>query len=506
MTRVSTNAPGAPRSLPPPGFDDLRAQLARAIAPGRGNSHWLSFKEADRLVKLADRMPAEEQGRFRSLLADGLKTGSVDGQALTVGARALTRLAEFAGVDPRVYLDAAPALAEATGAKHRLESRFERSGAAAALPGATRASPSAAMAATVGQGLEKIAAAVTQPLSAGAIKTVEDAQAFAEQKLAQHLADKGLAPDEAGVSIVFDRALWPADAFKNQQALDEATTAAAGFLAQMAQDRGGPANLDVHLVPKGKLERTEGTERDNLYVPVNGGRDALELRQDWDQGAFIRADSWWSPADHIQAKKLRTLWKLVGNPVGVFRTRMRRVLGGAQIDLQKTAGKLLDRVGSMPLDRLRAGVEEAVRSFVAPHVKTRGGANMRQALLDKVAVADERVLVSFLGRFQEVASDTGFLEEVNQFALGATSNRLRDSQTKIGLVNVDTYDTVSVTPDSALARHGEPAVNDVELNGVRIGLVNVQSVDMVTVVPDLARMIFGGTALERAADASGLLD
>ena len=113
--------------------------------------------------------------------------------------------------------------------------------------------------------------------------------------------------------------------------------------------------------------------------------------------------------------------------------------------------------------------------------------------------------MSFLTRWKDVASDTGLLEEVNQFAVGATANRLRDSQVKIGLVNVDTYDAVSVAPDSALTRHGQLAVNDVELDGVRVGLVNVQSVDMVSVVPDLARMIFGGTAMERAADESGLL-
>jgi len=45
----------------------------------------------------------------------------------------------------------------------------------------------------------------------------------------------------------------------------------------------------------------------------------------------------------------------------------------------------------------------------------------------------------------------------------------------------------------------------VELSGTRIGLVNVQSVDMVSVVPDLARMIFGGTSMERAANETGLL-
>ncbi|MCP4504165.1 MAG: hypothetical protein GY822_29935 [Deltaproteobacteria bacterium] len=126
-------------------------------------------------------------------------------------------------------------------------------------------------------------------------------------------------------------------------------------------------------------------------------------------------------------------------------------------------------------------------------------------MIEKFATVDEDVLVNFLGRWDNAAQDTGLLQEVNDFSLSATANHLKDSQVKIGLVNVDTYDAISVAPDSALARNGKMAVNDVELSGVRIGLVNVQSVDMVSVVPDLARMIFGGTSMERAANETGLL-
>lgn len=505
MTRIDAPRSRLPGASPvPDASSSLKAQLLRAITPGQGNSHWLSFEEADRLVKLVERSPPADQARFRELVRVGLTRGVLEGRELPLRARALTRLADFAGVDPQVYLDAAPALGEAAGAQQRFGAKLDQVPAPAPVV-ASRASPAEALGQAVGASLQAVAEALTRPLPSGPIRTVEDANAFAAATLARHLADVGLDPAAAQVGLVFDRALWPASAFNNQHALEDATTAAAGFLAQMSRDRGGPVKLDVHLVPRGRLERTEGTDRDNLYVPVNGGRDALELRQDWDGGRFLRADSWWNPTDHLQAKKLRTLWKLVGNPVGILRSGMRRVLDGAQADLLKSAGRLQDEAGAAGPSRLRTGIAETIRAFVAPHVAGPDGQNLRDKLLARVAEADEQVLVSFLGRFSAVASDPGFLEEVSQFSLQATSNRLRDSQLKIGLVNVDTYDTVSVTPTSALARHGAPAVNDVELDGVRVGLVNVQSVDMVTVVPDLARMIFGGTALERAANESGLL-
>jgi hypothetical protein len=485
--------------------DALIAQLKDAIAPGRGNSHWLSFKEAGALLKAADGAGKKARNALMDKLGEGLNTGAIDGQPLVLGARALKLVANFCNTDPQAYLQAAPALAAATGAAHRLHNRFE-TGKAPTLQGAERLSPAGAMAQTVAGGLADIAAAVATQTLAKDLSTLDGVRAFAEQQLDLHLADRGLKREDAAIDLRFDRAQWKPSDLGNARGLEACIDQAAAFLAQMAEDRGGAVRLHVQLTPKGSLERTTGTDRDTLHVPVNKGVDAAALRSDWDDGAFIRVDNWWNPMDHMKAGKLRTLWKLVGNPVGVVRTRMRRVLQDAQVDLSQSLGKLLDKAGSVPVDELREKTAEVVRSFVGPEVKDRAGGNLREALLGRVAELDEQQLVSFLGRCNDVATDAGLLEEVNEFALGATANRLRDSQLKIGLVNVDTYDTVSVAPDSVLGRHGKQATNDVELDGVRVGLVNVQSVDMVSVVPDLARMIFGGTAMEKAAEATGVLD
>jgi hypothetical protein len=492
-------------SSPASPAEALIGQLKDAIAPGRGNSHWLSFKEASALLKAADGAPRKARNALMDKLGEGLNTGAIDGQPLVLGARALKLVAKFCNTSPQAYLDAAPALAAATGAAQRLNTRFE-SHKAPTLEGGERLSPAGAMAQTVASGLADVAAAVQTAKGDADLSSLDGVRQFANAQLDLHLADRGLNKDDAAIDLRFDRAQWKPSDFNNTRGLEDCIDQAASFLAQMAEDRGGAVRLNVQLTPKGRLERTTGTDRDTLHVPVNKGFDAAELRSEWDDGGFIRADNWWNPMDHMKAGKLRTLWKLVGNPVGVVRTRMRRVLQDAQIDLSQSLGKLLDKAGDVPLDELREKTSEVVRTFVGPEVQDRQGGNLRDALLGRVADLDEKQLVSFLGRWNDMATDAGLLEEVNEFALGATANKLRDSQVKIGLVNVDTYDTVSVAPDSVLGRHGEQATNDVELDGVRVGLVNVQSVDMVSVVPDLARMIFGGTAMEKAAEATGVLD
>ena len=498
-------SPEQSQDAEPSPADALIAQLNDAIAPGRGNSHWLSFKEVTQLLKAADGAPKKARNALMDKLGEGLNTGAIDGQPLVLGARALKLVANFCNTDPQVYLQAAPALAAATGAAQRLGTGFETD-KAPTLEGGDRLSPTGAMAQTVSSGLADVAAAVATPKTASDLSSLDGVRAFANQQLDLHLSDRGLKREDAAIEMRFDRAQWKPGDFKNARGLEDCIDQAASFLAQMAEDRGGALRLNLQMTPKGKLERTTGTDRDTLHVPVNKGFDAAELRSEWDDGAFIRPDNWWNPMDHMKAGKLRTLWKLVGNPVGVVRTRMRRVLQDAQVDLSQSLGKLLDKAGSVPVEELRDKTAEVVRTFVGPEVKDRQGGNLREALLGRVADLDEQQLVSFLGRWNDVATDASLLEEVNEFALGATANRLRDSQLKIGLVNVDTYDTVSVAPDSVLGRHGEQATNDVELDGVRVGLVNVQSVDMVSVVPDLARMIFGGTAMEKAAEATGVLD
>ncbi|MCP4504164.1 MAG: hypothetical protein GY822_29930 [Deltaproteobacteria bacterium] len=144
----------------------------------------------------------------------------------------------------------------------------------------------------------------------------------------------------------------------------------------MAEDRGGEVSLVVALTPKGDLNKTTGAERDTLWVPVNKGVDGQALRKDWDDGAFIKADNWWNPMDHMKAGKLRGMWKLVGNPVGVVRTRLRRVFGDVQSDLGKSLQGLMQKAGSVPLEELREKATEVVRTFVGPDVETRDGANL----------------------------------------------------------------------------------------------------------------------------------
>ena len=483
--------------------NELLTTLQEAIAPGRGNSHWLSFKEVGQLLDMAKTASPVDREALKSTLAAGMTSGNIGERPLALGGRAARALGAFCGVDAQTYMQVAPAGVQALMAR---TTGFAGTAQKNELVGGTRKSPSAAMAQTVASGLADVAEAAKTTSTPKDLTTLEGVRDFAQQTLALHLADRGIRAEDAGVELKFDRSQWTSKALNNPRGLEQSIEGAAAFLAQMVEDRGaGDLKLAVALTPKGDLHKTEGVDQDTLWVPTNKGVDAQQLRKDWDGGAFIKADNWWNPMDHMKAAKLRGLWKVVGNPVGVMRTRLRRTFGDVQGDLGKTLKGVLDKAGAVPTDELRQKAADVVRSFVGPDVKSAAGDNLRDTMLQKVATVDENVLVNFLGRWDANAADPGLVDDVSNFSLSATANRLKDSQLKIGLVNVDTYDAISVAPDSALARHGDMAVNDVELSGTRIGLVNVQSVDMVSVVPDLARMIFGGTSMERAANETGLL-
>lgn len=404
------------------------------------------------------------------------------------------------------------------------EDRMVPSTPAAAMP----PGQSAALAQNASSGLQSIGSAVSQP-NGTPISNVDEATAFAESRLELAFSDKELSRTDSGVDIQFPRDMWEPKDFKNQSQFKKAIDGVAVFLAQMEQHMGGGADLTVELLPKGELDKRAGSNGDTLLVPMSEGMNSVELREAWDEGSFIRADSWWSPSAHGKKKKLRAVWSLVGNPVGELRSKLRGMLGDSRDEIVSNLRGTLARIGDAPEGSAKSAAAEIVRTYISDQTPSNGpgdtvsengpsagstassdgatasDSGLRTRLLSSIARMDDKQAVAFLKTWQGIAQDPSFVEEVGNFAATASSNRLVDSTKQFGLINVNTYDAVSVNPDGDLSRHAGDTINDIKFTGSRFGLINVTSVDMVAIVPNLSK-IFGGTALERAADRLGLLD
>lgn len=348
---------------------------------------------------------------------------------------------------------------------------------------------------TIGKGIaaqmERFSQAVRDRAPEG-LSTAEAASAFASGALERFLDEKGVDPaDREGLALNFPSEHWDSDQLKDFAGLERGIEQAAAFVAQLAKDGGGSVELDVHFVPKGELKKRSGTERDTLEIPLAQGKSAGELRDDWDAGKFIPS-TWWNPFD--SGKRLRAVWKIAGNPVGPLRTRLRRRFARATGDLDKA-------FGAVPKDRPREGLEKLIERFV------------RSDLVDeyksRVSSLDDDGARGLLDRWRQVSKSPQFQEDARAGALSACVNHVRDARRTIGIINVDTMDSIVVRDpvDPAVQKHTEgldkvdpDSVNKVELKGTRMGFVNVSSVDVVTVMPNLARMIFGGASLERALE------
>ncbi len=350
-------------------------------------------------------------------------------------------------------------------------------------------------AAPLATGLARVADAARVPLPGTApLRSVDDANRYAAERLALMLGDQGLS--SAAVTVTLARSMWAPGDFRNQHQLTRAIDAAAGFAARLARDGGAAVKLDVVLTPRGQLTKTAGVPSDALYVPVNRKFDEVSLRHDWSSGAFIRPEHVWNPADHIQTGKLRTFWKLVGDPVGEVRTRLRSVLGQSAAELSNAIEATLAR--GLDETALRAATRSLVDRHVRDDVRSTSGGRFLDDAHARLDAMDAPSLTAFLQRWRGEVTDAASVEGITSYVAAGAGARIRDQRNTIGLVNVDTYDAITVAPDGALGRHGAPAVGDVELQGTRVGLVNVSSTDVVTVIPDLARMILGGTTAERA--------
>jgi hypothetical protein len=344
-------------------------------------------------------------------------------------------------------------------------------------------------------GLARLADAARTP-AAGArpLLNVDDANRFAAERLALMLADHGVA--QAAVSVKLARSMWTPGDFRNQQQLTRAIDASAAFAARLARDGGAAVQLDVLLTPRGELSKTAGSPADALYVPVNRKFDEVTLRRDWSSGAFIRPDQPWNPLAHIEAGKQRTYWKLALDPVGEVRTRLRGVLGQTAAELTRAIDGTLAR--GLDEHSLRAAARALVDGHVRGDVVGNGGGRFVDEAFARLDAMDAAGLTTFLQRWRREVNDGAAVEGITSWVSAGAGARIRDHRRTLGLVNVDTFDAVTVAPDGALGRHGAAAIGDVELRGTRVGLVNVSSTDVVTVVPDLARMILGGTTVERA--------
>lgn len=87
-------------------LSDIVAALKAAIAPGVGRSAWLAETEAKSIIGRAETAGPDVANKLKDLLAEGLKTGSIEGTPLTLGDAALQVIAAFTGVAPGTYRQA----------------------------------------------------------------------------------------------------------------------------------------------------------------------------------------------------------------------------------------------------------------------------------------------------------------------------------------------------------------------------------------------------------------
>ena len=103
----SSQLPRGQKSAVPAAFVEVKSELLAATAKGRGNSEWLSYGDARRILIQAEDAGPQVAALMRDVFRDALHAGKVDDNNLILGGRALKLLSEFTGVDPQVYLDVA---------------------------------------------------------------------------------------------------------------------------------------------------------------------------------------------------------------------------------------------------------------------------------------------------------------------------------------------------------------------------------------------------------------
>lgn len=492
----------------PGAFNEIRQDLIDSTSPGRGNSDWLSFGDAKRIVTIAEDAGPVVENQMREVLAESLRTGKVGDNDLILGGKALKFLSDFTGVDPSLYLavasDKAKKAQVASMKARGLANQTSSYEIGTAAPAAT-AKPNAwsGVLSAFGRGLRQLASRATEaPAGAPTLKNVDDANAYAASRLNVFAKDVGAGEGHLeNVSVTLSRSMFSADAFENQTQLHQAIDAATAFAARLAKDTGGAAPLSVVLTPRGRLERTAADEADTLFVPVDAKHDELSLRKGFDNGDFIRPDNRFNPFAHIEAGKKRLLWRMVGNPAGELRTKMRRVIGQSAGELGASVGALLNAYQSGHLDdaALKTQAKSIVDRFVSPNASASSGdIGAQEKARTEIEKQSPSGVVRLLSAWADAANDDALQQEVADFAAAKGGARIVDNRRTFGLVNVDTYDAISVAPAGVLDRHGAGAIGEVELNGTRVGLVNVSSTDVVSVVPDLARMLVGGVSLEKA--------
>lgn len=490
-------------------FNEVHQDLIDSTSPGRGNSDWLSYGDAKRIVTVSEDAGPVVENQMRSVLAESLRSGKVGDNDLILGGKALKFLSEFTGVDPALYLAVASdkakkaqvASMKARGLANQ-SSSYEAAGATKTET-TNKASPWSGVLSAFGRGLRQLASRASEaPAGAPTLKNVDDANAYASSRL--ELFGKDLGADSADLgkmSISLSRSMFTPDAFENQAQLHQSIDAAAAFAARLAKDTNGNAPLSVVLTPRGHLERTAADDADTLFVPVNDKHTELSLRKGFDDGDFIRADNRFNPFSHIAAGKKRLLWRLAGNPAGELRTKMRRVIGQSAGELTSSIGNLLSayKDGNVDDSGLKDQAKSIVGRFVSPNASAASGdIGAQEKAQSKIEDNDPAGVVKLLSAWADAANDDTTQQEVADFAAAKGGARIVDNRRTFGLVNVDTYDAISVAPSGVLDRHGAGAIGEVELNGTRVGLVNVSSTDVVSVVPDLARMLMGGVSLEKA--------
>lgn len=230
---------------------------------------------------------------------------------------------------------------------------------------------------------------------------------------------------------------------------------------------------EIVFVPASEMPRLLPMKLTNgkLYVGIPGTLEyspysAIQLQHLWDQGAMFRPFT--SP---------RKRWRYL-NPIGTFRTGVRKAMKTAAVIAQKKIAQLLERVESSP-----AEVVTEIESLVdAEKVEPR--------LLEKLRAADPTRLKRIMALMHRELDDEGTREDIIEAGLVSA---LFDSParnyvvTMIGALNIGNFHDIGIKIRVGLLKYVKLSESAPWTVATLIGPLNIYTIDDVKVTIDFNR-------------------